>query len=232
MSELINALTGGLQAALGYQAIFFVLLAVGLNVHFGYTGLLNFGQAAFALLGAFGLAVSVVRVGAALVGRHPRRHRAPASCSLCCSGSRRCACGPTTSPSSPSRRPRSCGWSSGRSGPRPSPAAPEDCRASTPASWRWPPGRADASTTSSACAGAAPSCGSRSSAGSSWRCAACSCGPSCAVRGAGSSRRSVRTRTPPARSGRTSTRTRCRRSSSVVSSGRSAGSSTRWASAR
>src|ERR671917_2152341 len=59
MSEFIDALTGGLQAALGYQAIFFVLLAVGLNVHFGYTGLLNFGQAAFALLGAFGLAVSV-----------------------------------------------------------------------------------------------------------------------------------------------------------------------------
>jgi neutral amino acid transport system permease protein len=63
MSELLDAFTGGLQAALGYQAIFFVLLAVGLNVHFGYTGLLNFGQAAFALLGAFGLAVSVVRWG-------------------------------------------------------------------------------------------------------------------------------------------------------------------------
>jgi neutral amino acid transport system permease protein len=63
VSELLSALTGGLQAALGYQAIFFVLLAVGLNVHFGYTGLLNFGQAAFALLGAFGLAVSVVRWG-------------------------------------------------------------------------------------------------------------------------------------------------------------------------
>jgi neutral amino acid transport system permease protein len=61
MSEFLDAITGGLQAALGYQAIFFVLLAVGLNVHFGYTGLLNFGQAAFALLGAFGVAVSVVR---------------------------------------------------------------------------------------------------------------------------------------------------------------------------
>jgi neutral amino acid transport system permease protein len=61
MSDLLNAFTGGLQAGLGYQAIFFVLLAIGLNVHFGYTGLLNFGQAAFALLGAFGLAVSVVR---------------------------------------------------------------------------------------------------------------------------------------------------------------------------
>src|SRR5687767_10610183 len=63
MSDLLNAFTSGLQAALGYQAIFFVLLAVGLNVHFGYTGLLNFGQAAFALLGAFGLAVSVVQWG-------------------------------------------------------------------------------------------------------------------------------------------------------------------------
>jgi neutral amino acid transport system permease protein len=61
MSEFLDAITGGLQAGLGYQAIFFVLLAVGLNVHFGYTGLLNFGQAGFALLGAFGVAVSVVR---------------------------------------------------------------------------------------------------------------------------------------------------------------------------
>jgi neutral amino acid transport system permease protein len=59
VSELLDALSGGLQAALGYQAIFFVLLAVGLNLHFGYTGLLNFGQIGFALLGAFGLAVSV-----------------------------------------------------------------------------------------------------------------------------------------------------------------------------
>src|SRR3954454_9448759 len=62
MSEFVNALTGGLQAALGYQAIFFVLLAVGLNVHFGYTGLLNFSQMGFDLLGAFSVAVSVVRL--------------------------------------------------------------------------------------------------------------------------------------------------------------------------
>ena len=63
MSEFLDAITGGLQAALGYQAIFFILLAIGLNVHFGYTGLLNMGQTAFALLGAFGIAVSVVRWG-------------------------------------------------------------------------------------------------------------------------------------------------------------------------
>ena len=33
---------------MGFQAIFFALLAIGLNVHFGYTGLLNFGQIGFA----------------------------------------------------------------------------------------------------------------------------------------------------------------------------------------
>jgi len=63
MSDFINAITGGLQAALGYQAIFFILLAIGLNVQFGYTGLLNFGQAAFGLMGAFGIAVGVVKWG-------------------------------------------------------------------------------------------------------------------------------------------------------------------------
>src|SRR3954447_19828127 len=61
MSDFLNAITGGLQAGLGYQAIFFVLLAVGLNVHFGYTGLLNFGQMGFALLGGFGIAVAVTK---------------------------------------------------------------------------------------------------------------------------------------------------------------------------
>ncbi|VXB99822.1 branched-chain amino acid ABC transporter permease [Aeromicrobium sp. 9AM] len=48
------------SAALGPQAIVFALAAIGLNVHFGYTGLLNFGQAGFMAIAAFGLAVSVV----------------------------------------------------------------------------------------------------------------------------------------------------------------------------
>src|SRR4051794_11949152 len=63
MSQLVDSLTSGLQAAIGSQAIFFILLAIGLNMHFGYTGLLNFGQVGFALLGAFGLAVAVLRWG-------------------------------------------------------------------------------------------------------------------------------------------------------------------------
>lgn len=37
----------------------FAIAAIGLNIHFGYTGLLNMGQAGFMLLGAYGYAVSV-----------------------------------------------------------------------------------------------------------------------------------------------------------------------------
>jgi branched-chain amino acid transport system permease protein len=63
MSELINALEVALKSGLGFQAIFFSLLAVGLNMHFGYTGLLNFGQIGFALMGGFGIAISVSKWG-------------------------------------------------------------------------------------------------------------------------------------------------------------------------
>lgn len=58
---LILRATG--QAALGPDAVYFALAAIGLNVQFGYTGLLNFGQAGFAAAGAYGLAVAVVTYG-------------------------------------------------------------------------------------------------------------------------------------------------------------------------
>jgi neutral amino acid transport system permease protein len=51
---------------LGVQAVIFALAAIGLNVHFGYTGLLNFGQAGFLAIGAYGLAVSVVTLSQSL----------------------------------------------------------------------------------------------------------------------------------------------------------------------
>src|SRR3954464_3991451 len=63
MSDVANAFEIALKSALGFQAIFFALLAIGLNMHFGYTGLLNFGQIAFAMLGGFGIAVSVTQWG-------------------------------------------------------------------------------------------------------------------------------------------------------------------------
>jgi neutral amino acid transport system permease protein len=48
-----------LQQGLGAPAIVYCLAAIGLNVHFGYTGLLNIGQSGFMLLGAYGFAITV-----------------------------------------------------------------------------------------------------------------------------------------------------------------------------
>ncbi|WP_436521859.1 branched-chain amino acid ABC transporter permease [Actinoplanes sp. HUAS TT8] len=44
--------------------IAYALAAIGLNVHFGYTGLLNFGQSAFLGVAAYGLAMTVATFGA------------------------------------------------------------------------------------------------------------------------------------------------------------------------
>ena len=63
MGELIDAISVAGKSAFSFQAIFFALMAIGLNVHFGYTGLLNFGQIAFAMLGGFGIAISVSKWG-------------------------------------------------------------------------------------------------------------------------------------------------------------------------
>ncbi len=59
-----GAITGdALRALVGSEAVVFALAAIGLNVHFGYTGLLNFGQAAFLAVAAYGLATTVVTFG-------------------------------------------------------------------------------------------------------------------------------------------------------------------------
>ncbi|THV43551.1 branched-chain amino acid ABC transporter permease [Glycomyces buryatensis] len=49
-----------LTQAIGPTMLVYALGAIGLNLQFGYTGLLNFGQAAFAAAGAYGLALGVV----------------------------------------------------------------------------------------------------------------------------------------------------------------------------
>jgi branched-chain amino acid transport system permease protein len=41
----------------------YALAALGLAIHFGYTGLLNFGQAGFMLLGAYGYAIPALKLG-------------------------------------------------------------------------------------------------------------------------------------------------------------------------
>lgn len=48
-SEIVSPMTVG-----------YILCALGLALHFGFTGLLNFGQAAFAALGAYGFAYAVL----------------------------------------------------------------------------------------------------------------------------------------------------------------------------
>lgn len=45
--------------ALDFNAVLYALAAIGLNVHFGYAGLLNFGQVGFVAMGAYGMGLSV-----------------------------------------------------------------------------------------------------------------------------------------------------------------------------
>lgn len=52
-----------LRAGLGVDALYFAVAAVGLNLHFGYTGLLNFGHIGFLMVSAYGLAVTVTYFG-------------------------------------------------------------------------------------------------------------------------------------------------------------------------
>lgn len=68
MIDLSSLLSNGMAALVGPSAIFFALLAIGLNVHFGYTGLLNFGQIGFALVGGYGMGISVLNFGVPLWG--------------------------------------------------------------------------------------------------------------------------------------------------------------------
>lgn len=56
-------LGNALREAIGPNAAFYALLALGLNVHYGYTGLLNFGQVGFALAGAYGLGIMTSTFG-------------------------------------------------------------------------------------------------------------------------------------------------------------------------
>jgi ABC-type branched-subunit amino acid transport system permease subunit len=98
--------TNSANALLNAEALYLRLAAIGLNIHFGYTGLLNFGQVGFLAIAAYGLGVGVTyldlpffaAIGLGCCSR---------CCWRCCSASRRCACGPTTSPSSPSPPRRS-----------------------------------------------------------------------------------------------------------------------------
>lgn len=52
-----------LKSAVGVETVWYALAAIGINIHFGYTGLLNFGQSAFLAVAGYGLAVTVTVIG-------------------------------------------------------------------------------------------------------------------------------------------------------------------------
>jgi len=56
-------IVNGLEAGVGVETVVFALAAIGLNVHFGYTGLLNFGQSAFLAMAAYGIGTTVATFG-------------------------------------------------------------------------------------------------------------------------------------------------------------------------
>lgn len=64
-SGLVGAIDVGrvvsesLTQAFGPQAVVYALAAIGLNIHFGYTGLLNFGLIGFMAVGAYGTAIAI-----------------------------------------------------------------------------------------------------------------------------------------------------------------------------
>jgi neutral amino acid transport system permease protein len=72
MDDIQNILQAMMRVAVSPQTAAVAIAVIGLNIHFGYTGLLNIGQSAFMLLGAYGFAISITQgwplVVAILVG--------------------------------------------------------------------------------------------------------------------------------------------------------------------
>lgn len=52
-----------LRATFGQETVVYALACIGLNLHFGYTGLLNFGQVGFMAVGAYSVGITVSYFG-------------------------------------------------------------------------------------------------------------------------------------------------------------------------
>ncbi|MEN8237881.1 MAG: branched-chain amino acid ABC transporter permease, partial [Actinomycetota bacterium] len=57
--DILEILRDGVLAMIGPVTAAYAISAISLNLQFGYTGLLNFGQVAFMLVGAYGTAITV-----------------------------------------------------------------------------------------------------------------------------------------------------------------------------
>lgn len=63
MIDWIQIFSNAAQELISPTTAAYALAALGLAIHFGYTGLLNFGQAGFMALGAYGYAISTLSFG-------------------------------------------------------------------------------------------------------------------------------------------------------------------------
>lgn len=66
--DIVAVLQDAVRAGIGVPAAAYAIAAVGLNLHFGYTGLLNFGHVGFFLMGAYGTALTVEHGGSLWLG--------------------------------------------------------------------------------------------------------------------------------------------------------------------
>lgn len=66
--DLVKIFIDAGRAAVGVPAAAYALSSIGLNLQFGYTGLLNFGHVGFMLVGAYGLAITVDKGGPMWLG--------------------------------------------------------------------------------------------------------------------------------------------------------------------
>jgi neutral amino acid transport system permease protein len=63
MIDWIQIFSNAAQELISPTTAAYALAALGLAIHFGYTGLVNFGQAGFIALGAYGYAISILSFG-------------------------------------------------------------------------------------------------------------------------------------------------------------------------
>ncbi len=61
--DIVAVVADAARASLGPLGAAYALAAIGLNLHYGYTGLLNFGHIAFLMVGAYGTAITVDQGG-------------------------------------------------------------------------------------------------------------------------------------------------------------------------
>ncbi|MEZ5175357.1 MAG: branched-chain amino acid ABC transporter permease [Acidimicrobiia bacterium] len=66
--DVVAILRDGVLAMIGPVTAAYAVSAISLNLQFGYTGLLNFGQVAFMMVGAYGMAITVEAGGSLWLG--------------------------------------------------------------------------------------------------------------------------------------------------------------------